>query len=579
MKNRRHARLLTLLSLALSLSHAEARRLKVLFLGHEPGMHPGHQTEQRFMDLLEGVVSHGVDMDFVTQPSVALQSEKLASYDALAIYANWEKITPEQEKALFSYVEGGKGLVALHCASYCFLNSMPYTQMVGARFKSHATGEFDVNITNADHPIMQGFQNFRTWDETYVHTYHNDDKIVLQRRVDAAKGEDEPWTWVRNQGQGRVFYTAYGHNERTWKQPGFHELVYRGIKWAVGEKAGAEHAKLVLPPLEYVDGAAVPNYERRNPPPKLQKPLSPEDAQKRISVGADMELSLFASEKDGLWNVIEFKFDERGRMWTCESLDYPNERKPQGEGRDRIRILEDYDGDGKVDKASIFAEKLSIPTSLVFADDGIIITNLPDTTFLKDTNGDGVADERKVLFTGWGVGDTHACPSSLVYGPDGWIYGCVGYSGFSGVVGGKQVKLGQSLFRFAKDGSALEKLGSTSNNTWGFALNENGDIFASTANNQSSLYCAIPTRYYEKVPGLKQEILPGIDLNKRAPIIRPYIRQVDVFGGFTAAACHNFYTARSFPQDYWNSIAFVAEPTCHLLYQALTKQKGTESYS
>jgi uncharacterized protein len=573
-KNRFAVLALAMLSLVQS---AEARRLKVLFLGHKPGMHAGHLTDLRYMDLLQGMVPRGVDMDYSDDPATALTSATLAKYDALSIYANWEKITPEQEKALFEYVESGHGFVPIHCASYCFLNSMKYTQMVGARFKSHITGEFDITTTaeGQQSPLLSGYKPFRTWDETYVHTLHNQDKVVLQRRLDPSRNEDEPWTWTRTQGTGRVFYTAYGHNEKTWSQSGFHELVYRGIKWAVGDTVAAEHAKLNLAPLEYVDGAEVPNYEKRTPAPQLQKPLEVAEAQKHISVPNGMELTLFASEQDKLWNVITFRFDEQGRMWTCESLDYPNERKPQGEGRDRVRILEDTNNDGKVDKATVFAEGLSIPTGLVFVDDGIVVFNLPDTTFLKDTNGDGKADEKKVLFTGWGVGDTHACPSSLTYGFDGWIYGCVGYGGFDGTVGGKQHKFGQGAFRFKKDGSEMDYLGRTSNNTWGFGFNENGDIFGSTANGQSSFYCPIPQRYYATVPGMNQGILKGVDANKRAPIAREYVRQVDWFNGFTAAACHNFYTARSFPSVYWNAVAFVAEPTCHLLYQAVATQTGT----
>ncbi len=574
--------LLGLTTLALLNTGAEARRLKVLFLGHKPGMHQGHNTQERYMDLLAGLAPRGVDMDFTVDPAHALNSKTLGLYDALAIYANWEKITPDQETALLSYVNGGGGFVPIHSASYCFLNSMQYANLVGARFKSHVTGEFDISTTpeGQQHALLKGYKPFRTWDETYVHTLHTTDRTILQRRVDPSRGEDEPWTWTRNQGKGRVFYTAYGHDQRTWTQSGFHDLIYRGLNWAVGEDAAEEHQSLELAPLPYATdgedaGYEVPNYEKRSPAPRLQKPLSPEESQKRITVPAGMELSLFASEKDGLWNVISFRFDEMGRMWTCESLDYPNERKPQGQGSDRIRILEDTNGDGQADKFTVFAEKLSIPTSLVFANGGVIVHNLPDTTFLKDTNADGKADEQKVLFTGWGVFDTHACASNLAYGFDGWIYGCVGYSGFDGTVGGKHHKFGQGIYRFKQDGSELEFLGKTSNNTWGFGLNENGDLFGSTANGQSSFYCAIPKRYFDSVPGLKQSTLPGIDANKRAPIAREYIRQVDWFGGFTSAACHNFYTARSFPEAYWNTVAFVAEPTCHILYQAMGSQKGT----
>src|SRR5205085_3945382 len=132
------------------------------------------------------------------------------------------------------FVESGKGFIPLHCSSYAFQNSPKYIALVGAQFKSHGTGVFRTTIAEPNHPIMKGFEGFESWDETYVHAKHNEkDRVVLEYREDA-KGK-EPWTWVRTQGKGRVFYTAWGHDQRTWSNPGFHALVERGIRWAVGK--------------------------------------------------------------------------------------------------------------------------------------------------------------------------------------------------------------------------------------------------------------------------------------------------------------------------------------------------------
>ena len=111
-------------------------------------------------------------------------------------------------------------------------------------------------------------------------------------------------------------------------------------------------------------------------------------------------------------------------------------------------ILEDTKGTGKADKFTVFADHLSIPTSLTFSHGGVIVTQAPDLLFLKDTKGDDKADVRKTLFSGWGTHDTHAGPSNLRYGFDNWIWGTVGYSGFSGKVGGKETKFGEGIFRF-----------------------------------------------------------------------------------------------------------------------------------
>ena len=121
----------------------------------------------------------------------------------------------------------------MHCASFCFLNSPKYIALVGAQFQRHDTGQFRTAVVDAGHLIMKGLEPFLTWDETYVHTKHNTkDRDVLQTRNDASGSE--PWTWTRTQGRGRV-YTAYGHDARTWGQPGFHDLIERGIRWAANK--------------------------------------------------------------------------------------------------------------------------------------------------------------------------------------------------------------------------------------------------------------------------------------------------------------------------------------------------------
>ncbi len=90
---------------------------------------------------------------------------------------------------------------------------------------------------------MKGFGGFESWDETYTHHRHNPkDRTILEERVQGAhpKGvSSEPWTWVRTHGKGRVFYTAWGHDERTWTQPGFTNLLARGIRWACNKDVAA----------------------------------------------------------------------------------------------------------------------------------------------------------------------------------------------------------------------------------------------------------------------------------------------------------------------------------------------------
>jgi uncharacterized protein len=302
--------------------------------------------------------------------------------------------------------------------------------------------------------------------------------------------------------------------------------------------------------------------------------LSPEESMKHIQVPMDFNLELFAAEPN-VMHPIALSWDEKGRLYVLITKDYPNERKATG-GSDYILICEDTDKDGKADKFTRFAEGLSIPTGMVFSNGGLVVSQAPDMLFLKDTDGDDKADVRQVLFKGFGTFDTHAGPSNLHYGFDNWLWGSVGYSGFKGVVGGNPdtIKFTQGFFRFKPDGSQLEYMTSTSNNTWGLGFNEMGDVFGSTANNAHGWYMAIPNHYYNSTNSVDNGSR-SIDTHKDMKTITHKVRQVDVFGGFTAAAGHNVYTARAFPKKYWNNIAFVAEPTGHVLHQNILTKNGT----
>lgn len=558
---------------------AEPIKLKVLFLGDAAG----HRPADRFKQLQPVFAKRGIELTY-TDKLDDLNPKTLGAYDALVIYANHTKIAPEQEQALLDFVEGGKGFVPVHCASYCFLNSPKYVELVGAQFRSHGTGTFRTEIVAADHEITRGFKSFSSWDETYVHTKHNEKgRTVLEVR---AEGElKEPWTWVREQGKGRVFYTAWGHDQRTWAHEGFHNLLERGLRWSVRQdpaRAGTyfdapEMTKLPkgVKPFEYVE-AKVPFYpargERGGPLSKMQKPLPVEESLKHISTPVDFQVKVFVTEKELGGKPIATTWDEQGRLFVSVTVDYPNELQAPGQGRDKIVMCEDTDGDGTCDKVTTFADRLSIATSLLPYAGGLIVHQAPVTLFLKDTDGDGKADVRQELFRGWATNDTHAGPSNLRYGFDNWIYGAVGYAGFNGTVNGERHSFRQGFYRFKVEAGAggplkvtkIEFLRSTNNNTWGLCFDESGELFGSTANGCPIVHMPIPNRYYEKVKGLAPAVLQNIAPDNHIEPITDKVRQVDWHGGFTAASNISVYTARTYPREYWNRTAFISEPTGHL---------------
>src|SRR5215210_936053 len=542
------------------------RRLEILFLGHKSK----HHDSEKLADILtKEYFKDGINITFTMNPN-DLNEETLSKYDGLIVYANYDTISRSQEAALLNFVRSGKGFIPLHSASFCFRNSPEVVEMIGGQFKSHRYDSFPAVITQPDNPVMQGITSFVTKDETYVHDKISKNIQVLSERVEGS--HREPYTWVRPYGEGRVFYTAYGHDEITFNNPGFLHLVKNGILWAVGDKARANLTAYKIANPKYFDGP-VPNYEKRNPAPKVQESLTPQQSMSLTQVPVGFELQLFAAEPDVV-NPIYMNWDERGRLWVIETVDYPNEVKEDDIGDDRIKILEDTNGDGKADKSTIFADKLNIPTSFVFSNGGIIVSEAPSFLFLKDTNGDDKADVRQTLLTGWGKRDTHAQASNLRYGLDNKIWGVVGYSGFDGKLGKDSLHFGSGVYRFTPDGKDLEFLSTTSNNTWGLGFSEEFDVFISTANNTHSGFMGMPKRYFDKAK-ITETGVAKIDAHYGMHVATKNLRQVDVHGGFTAAAGHSLYTARTFPKEYWNRVAFVTEPTGRLIHRTVLQQNGS----
>ena len=617
--------------------------IRILFLGDQ-----GHHRPSDLYRVLEPAMKkYGIQIVYSEDVANSLTKQRLNEFDGLLIYANIDAIGKEQEKAMLDYVASGKGIIPLHCASFCFRNSEAYVALVGAQFKEHGGQRFTTRIVEPKHPIMQGFGGFESWDETYIHHMHNTkDRIVLEERRQGKLAEGtqaEPWTWVRTHGEGRVFYTAWGHNMDTWGNEGFQNLVARGITWAckrdlstiprysdpsLFEIPKMTAARKDVAEFSFADvGKEIPNYtpnekwgvqgERKS---QMQNPITAVESQKHYIAPEGFDVKLWASEKDMLdgeadkgiaglgGKPIAMNWDERGRLWVCETVDYPNELQVPGKGRDRIRVCEDTDGDGKADKFTVFASEMSIPTAIVSYRGGVLVQDGTKTIYMKDIDGDDVADMKQELITGWAMGDTHGGVSNFQYGMDNWIWAMQGYNDSYPVINGeKQQGFRQGFWRFAleqspssstapvyaiaTDGSTektasqkfdahslrvskLEFVRSTNNNTWGFGISEEGLIFGSTANGNPSIFMPIPNRYYERVTGWSPQVLSNIADGFKFDPVTENVRQVDWHGGYTAAAGHALYTARNYPKHWWNRLAFVCEPTGHLVGSFVLSRDG-----
>jgi len=151
--------------------------------------------------------------------------------------------------------------------------------------------------------------------------------------------------------------------------------------------------------------------------------LGGEEAIKKMNVADGMQVNLFASEEDfpELINPVQISFDTKGRLFAATWPSYPH-WKPGDEMNDKLLLFEDVDGDGKADRCKTFADKLHNPTGFEFWGGGVLVAMMPDILFLKDTDGDDVADQRIRVLHGLSSGDTHHSANSFVVGPDGAVY-------------------------------------------------------------------------------------------------------------------------------------------------------------
>lgn len=237
-------------------------------------------------------------------------------------------------------------------------------------------------------------------------------------------------------------------------------------------------------------------------------PLAPAESMKRMQFAKDLAVDLVASEPD-IRQPLNLQFDERGRLWVVQYLQYPF---PAGlkivsydqyirakfdkvpppppnhfKGADRITILEDADGDGVYEKKKDFVDGLNIATSVLHGRGGVWILNPPYLLFYPDKDGDDVPDgPPTVHLSGFGLEDTHAVASSLMWGPDGWIYGAHGSTCTAKVK--VEIRndpkttdfLGQAIWRYHPEKHLFEIFAEGGGNTFGVAFDDEGRNFSGT---------------------------------------------------------------------------------------------------
>ncbi len=151
--------------------------------------------------------------------------------------------------------------------------------------------------------------------------------------------------------------------------------------------------------------------------------FTPEESRKKFTVQDGFEVDLVASEVEfpDLMNPVAMDIDARGRLWVTTTPTYP-QYLPGTPVSDKILILEDTNGDGRSDKQTVFADGLHLPIGISLADGGAYVSQQPNLMFLKDDDGDDIADERNIVLHGFDTADSHHSISAFTFGPDGALY-------------------------------------------------------------------------------------------------------------------------------------------------------------
>jgi putative membrane-bound dehydrogenase-like protein len=270
--------------------------------------------------------------------------------------------------------------------------------------------------------------------------------------------------------------------------------------------------------------------------------LSPEEAQKKFVVPEGFEVRLFAAEPD-IVNPVAMTWDERGRLWVVELYEYPLGAPPGAKPRDRIKILEDTDNDGRADKVTVFADGLNLATGLALGNGGVYVGQAPDFLFLQDTNHDDKADTKTVLLTGFGLDDRHELLNGFTWGPDGWLYMTHGVFTHSRVkipeASAPGVEVTAAVARYDPWTKKFEVFADGTSNPWGVDFDRYGNAFVSV--------CVID-HLFHMAPGGIYVRQGGVPANPYAYELLPSI--VDHKHHMAAYCGICIYQGDQFPEEY-----------------------------
>jgi putative membrane-bound dehydrogenase-like protein len=251
--------------------------------------------------------------------------------------------------------------------------------------------------------------------------------------------------------------------------------------------------------------------------PAWAQGYAPDEAVRKMTVADGFAARLVAAEPM-VRQPVAIEFDERGRLWVIQYLQYPNpaglkrvavdrysrtvydrvpEPPPRGpKGADRVTILSDFDNDGRARKAKDFLGGLNLATGIAFGHGGVYVLQAPYLLFYPDRDRDDVPDgDPDVLVKGFGMEDAHSVANSLTWGPDGWLYGCQGSTVTANIDG---IEFQQGVWRYHPITRRFELFCEGGGNSWGLDFDRHGNLLYSTNVGGFTMLHGVQGGYYWK---------------------------------------------------------------------------------
>lgn len=310
----------------------------------------------------------------------------------------------------------------------------------------------------------------------------------------------------------------------------------------------------------------------------MGQPQSHEESLRNIRVADDLIVELVAAEPDVV-DPVAIRFDEQGRMWVAEMLDYPHGPAEGQQPRSRIRVLEDGNGDGRYENPQTFADNLLFVTGLQPWRGGVIVTLAGKVAYLKDTNGDGEVDLHETWFTGFAEENSQLRANHPQLGLDGYVYVS------NGLRGGKIrnhkrpqqpiVPLSGKDFRFNPRTFECEAISGAGQ--FGLTFDEFGNRFTCT-NRNPLIHVVLEERYLRQntsfaPPAALHDVAAAGAASKLFPISRAWTTSNLHANQFTAACGVLIYLGNALPSSHRGN-AFTCDPTGNLVHREILEPLG-----